>query len=100
VKKENASINQRIEALEDEIAEQVSGLIEENIDIDLRILRFIKEDFHTLQKLADDEGLPFLSVVSIALGGIKKALQKDGRIGAGKIKEILSKSEKELKKHQ
>ncbi len=83
--------------LQDKIAEQISELIHENIDIDLKILRFIREDFDRFVELARKKELSYLSLVPIALGGIKKALVKDGRLGAQKIRELLDRSETEMR---
>lgn len=82
--------------LQDKIAEQISELIRENIDIDLKILRFIREDFDHFVRLAHEQKLSYLSLIPIALGGIKKALVKDGRLGAEKIRELLARSKREM----
>ncbi|WP_292663269.1 hypothetical protein [Nitratifractor sp.] len=85
------------EELQDQIARQVSELIHENIDIDLKILRFLREDFDRFVELARSKELSYLSLVPITLGGIKKALVKDGRLGARKIRELLDRSETQLR---
>ena len=90
-------MDERGEELENEIAEQVSRIIREKVNVDRDILHFVKEDLHQLIEFAGEEENSYLLLVPIVTGGIKKALIKNGKIGVSKMTEILKQSEETLK---
>ncbi|WP_457593288.1 hypothetical protein [Hydrogenimonas sp.] len=82
--------------ISEKIAEQIEKIAKESLEINLKILHYLKEDLDEIRQLASERGIPLSQLLLLILQGIKKGLVRSGKVSAEEIKKIVDLSSVEL----
>lgn len=84
--------------ISEKIARQIEKITKESLEINLKILQFIREDLEEIKKLAEKEGISTMKLATMVAEGLKKGLLRSGKVSADEINKILEISNIELPK--
>ncbi|BBG64817.1 hypothetical protein NNO_0115 [Hydrogenimonas sp.] len=82
--------------ISEKIAEQIEKIAKESLEINLKILQYIKEDLDDIKEAASKEKIPTAKLLLLIADGIKKGLIRSGKVSAEEIKKIIDSSRVEL----
>lgn len=82
--------------ISDKIAQQIQEIAEVSLELDLKILEYIKEDYEEIKALAKEQGLSQTQLIVEVLKGIEKGLIASGKLTLSAIKRILASAKKYL----
>ncbi|WP_201352360.1 hypothetical protein [Hydrogenimonas urashimensis] len=82
--------------LSEKIARQIAQIAKESVRIDIEILRFLKEDFEEIRRIAKEQGISPAKLAVTILEGIKKGLVEGGVESLELVRDILDRSRDEL----
>lgn len=86
--------------ISEKIADQIEKITKESLEINLKILKFIREDLDDIRRVASKEGISTIKLAGMIAEGIKKGLLRSGKVGADEMKKILEQSKIELLKER
>jgi len=86
--------------ISEKIARQIERIAKESIEIDLMIIRYLKEDLEELRRLAKREKISATRLLALILDGVKKGLLRSGKMGMEEINRILGRARSELSKER
>ncbi len=84
--------------ISEKIAAQIEKIARESLEINLQIVRYLKEDLGEIRRLAAKEEIPTSKLLLLILDGIKKGLLRSGRVSAQEIRKIVDLFKVELPK--
>ena len=76
--------------ISDKIAQQIQEIAEVSLELDLKILEYIREDYEEIKALAKEQGLSQTQLIVEVLKGIEKGLIASGKMTLAAIKRILA----------
>ena len=82
--------------ISEKIAEQIREIAEVSVELDLKILEYLKEDYEEIKALAKEQGLSQTQLIIEVLKGIEKGLIASGTLTLEAIKRILASAKKYL----
>ena len=82
--------------ISEKIAEQIEKIAKESLQINIEVLKYIKEDLGDIKRVASERGIPTGKVLLLVADGIKKGLIRSGKVSAKEIKKIIDSSKEEF----
>ncbi len=83
--------------ISEKIAKQIAQIVKESVEIDIKVMQYLKEDLEEIQKIAKEQNISAKELIAQILDGIKKGLVESGKVTMEEVGRILGRSETSLR---